>query len=130
MERLVSQTYRLSKCIMGCDIWGENKIGGPIISKYVPDEFVRLQNYIYPCSSCNIHSPQHSVFSQWSNFLYILFTLICSFFMFAYVHAKEIIICPGYDAVVHFVYSDAHNIRHWRKYSKRVNVAILIEQRE
>ena len=35
--------------------------------------------------------------------LYISSICICSFLMFVYVRAKALVICPGYDVVVHFV---------------------------
>jgi hypothetical protein len=84
----------------------------------------------YTPSGCDIHSQQYHVFSQRSDIINIFCTCICSFFMFVYVRAREIVICPGYDAVVSFVQSDVPKLKLGRKYSKRPNVAIYIERRE
>jgi hypothetical protein len=35
--------------------------------------------------------------------------------MFVYVRAKDIIICPGYDAVVHVLHRDASKLKRRRK---------------
>jgi hypothetical protein len=55
----------------------------------------------------------HSVLSQRSDFLFA--ALMCSLVMFVCVRAKEIVICPGYEAVVAFVRNDAPKIA-WGKY--------------